>query len=133
MIWLALDGSLYTPDFCQINAYFSLASFKSCVFVVFNLCIYLWLYWVSIAVHGLSLVVAVGDYSLVAVHELLIGVVSLVAERGLPSMQASAVGTHGLSCSVASGLFMDQGSNSCPLHWRAYSQPLDHQGSPSLV
>ena len=60
MIWLALDGSLYTPDFCQINAYFSLASFKSCVLGFLNLCIYLWLYLVFIAVHGLSLVVAGG-------------------------------------------------------------------------
>ena len=134
MIWFALDGSLYTPDFCQINAYFSLASFKSCVVVVvFNLCIYLWLYWVFIAVHGLSLVVAGRNYSLVAVHGLLIGVVSLVAEHGLQSMQASAVVTHGFSCFVASGIFMDQGSNSCPLHWQAYSQPLGHQGSPSLI
>ena len=71
-----------------------------------------------------SLVAAGGDYSLVAVHGLLIGVLSLVAEHGLQSMQASAVLTHGLSCFVASGIFMDQGSNSCPLHWQAYSQPL---------
>ena len=84
-----------------------------------NLCIYLWLYLVFIAVHGLSLVVAGGDYSLVAVHRLLIGVVSL--EHGLQSMQASVVVTRGLSCSVACGIFMDQGSNSCPMHWQAYS------------
>ena len=27
----------------------------------------------------------------------------------------------------------DQGSNPCPLHWRADSQPLHHQGSPTHV
>ena len=37
---------------------------------------------------------------------------------------------HGLSCSVACGIFLDQGSNPCPLHWQADSYPLHHQGSP---
>ena len=31
---------------------------------------------------------------------------------------------HGLSCSEACGVFLDQGSNSCPLHWQADSYPL---------
>ena len=38
--------------------------------------------------------------------------------------------THGPSCSAACGIFPDQGSNPCPLHWQADSQPLRHQGSP---
>ena len=37
---------------------------------------------------------------------------------------------HGPSCSAACGIFPDQGSNPCPLHWQADSQPLCHQGSP---
>ena len=37
---------------------------------------------------------------------------------------------HRLSCSAACGIFPDQGSNPCPLHWQADSQPLCHQGSP---
>ena len=36
-----------------------------------------------------------------------------------------------LSCSAACGIFPDQDSNPCPLHWQADSQPLCHQGSPS--
>ena len=28
------------------------------------------------------------------------------------------------------GIFPDQGSNPCPLHWQADSLPLDHQGRP---
>ena len=28
---------------------------------------------------------------------------------------------HGLSCSVAGGIFLGQGSNLCPLHWQADS------------
>ena len=42
----------------------------------------------------------------------------------------SVVVAHGLSCSVACGIFPDQGSNPCPLYWQADSQPVRHQGSP---
>ena len=31
---------------------------------------------------------------------------------------------HGLSCSAACGIFLDQGSNLCPLDWQADSSPL---------
>ena len=40
---------------------------------------------------------------------------------------------HGPSCSVACGIFPDQGSNPCPLHWQADSQPLHHQRSPTTL
>ena len=33
----------------------------------------------------------------------------------------SVVVAHGLSCSVACGIFPDQGQNPCPLHWQADS------------
>ena len=42
----------------------------------------------------------------------------------------SAVVAHGPSCSAARGILPDQGSNPCPLHQQADSQPLRHQGSP---
>ena len=35
--------------------------------------------------------------------------------------QASVVVAHGLSCSAACRIFLDQGSNPCPLHWQADS------------
>ena len=54
---------------------------------------------------------------------------SVVVARGLQSAD-SVVVAHGLSCSAACGIFPDQGSNPCPLHWQADSQPLGHQGSP---
>ena len=40
---------------------------------------------------------------------------------------------HRLSCSVACGIFLDQGSNPCSLHWQADSYPLHHQGSPQQL
>ena len=45
----------------------------------------------------------------------------------------SVIMAHGPSCSAARGIFPDQGSNPCPLHWQADSQPLRHQGSPKSV
>ena len=54
---------------------------------------------------------------------------SAVVARGLQSTGSVVVG-HGLSCSAACGIFPDQGSNPCPLHWQVDSQPLRHQGSP---
>ena len=35
----------------------------------------------------------------------------------------------GLSCSVACGVFLDQGSNLCHLHWQVDSLSLSHLGS----
>ena len=37
---------------------------------------------------------------------------------------SSAAVVHGLSCSVACGIFFHQGSNPRPLHWQADSSPL---------
>ena len=58
-------------------------------------------------------------YSLIAVRELLIAVVSLVVEHGLWNPWASVVVVHWLSGSVACGIVLDQGLNLCPLHWQA--------------
>ena len=41
----------------------------------------------------------------------------------------SVVVVHGLSCSMIHGIFLDQGSNPCPLHWQVDSYPQGHQGS----
>ena len=67
--------------------------------------VYFWLRSVFVAVFRLSLAVESGGYSLDVVCGLLTAVASLVGE-------------HGLSCSAASGIFPDQGSNSCPLYWQ---------------
>ena len=64
----------------------------------------------------------------IAMRALLIVVASLVAKhrlqaRGLQQVQrmGSVVVAQGLSCSTARGIFPDQGSNLCPLHWQADS------------
>ena len=54
--------------------------------------------------------------------------------RSTGSRRAGSVAVaHGPSLSAARGIFPDQGSNQCPLHWQADSQPLCHQGSPRLI
>ena len=92
---------------------------------------------------GSSLVVVSGANSLVLVRGLLIVVASLVAEHRLQGMPASVVVIHGLqstgsiavvhrlSCTMAGGIFPDQGSNQCPLHCKADSSALDYQGRPA--
>ena len=84
------------------------------------------------------------SFSLVEVHGLLTAVVSLVAEHGFQSTD-SVVVAHGFSCSAAYGIFLDQGSNLCLLHWQTgpgiksvspalavyIGIILSHQGSPS--
>ena len=57
---------------------------------------------------------------------------SVVAIPGLSST-GSIVVAHRLSCSMECGIFLDQGSNLCLLHWQADSLPLSHQGSPNTV
>ena len=48
-----------------------------------------------------------------------------------------AIGSVVVACRLSfpevSGIFPDQGSNLCPLHWQEDSLPLDHQGSPNLI
>ena len=89
------------------------------IFLNFYLFIYFWLHWVLVAARGLSLVVSGGYSSLWCTGFSLQWPLLL---QNMDSRHAgSAVVAHGLSCSAACGIFPDQGSNPCPLHWQAYS------------
>ena len=66
---------------------------------------------------------------IIAVHWPLTIAASLVGSTA-SRRAGSVVVAHGPSCSAACGIFPDQGSNPCALHWQAVSQPLRHQGSP---
>ena len=91
--------------------------------------IYLWLCWVFVSVRGLSLVMASGGHSSSRCAGLSLPRPLLLRSTG-SRRAGSAIVAHGPSCSVARGILPDQGSNPCPLHWQADSQPLRHQGSP---
>ena len=92
--------------------------------------LFLWLCWVFISVQGLSLVVASGGHSSSWCAGLSLSRPLLLRSTG-SRRAGSVVVAHGPSCSAACGIFPDQGSNPCPLHWQADSQPLRHQGSPT--
>ena len=113
---------LFHVAFCRCGSNFFLK------FIYF----YLWLCWVFISVRGLSLVAASGGHSSSQCVGLSLS--RPLSVRSTGSRRAgSATVAHGPSCSAACGIFPDQGSNPCPLHWQADSQPLRHQGSPVLT
>ena len=64
--------------------------------IYYIIIIIIWLCWLFVAVHGLSLVAVSGGYS-VAAHGLLIAVASLVVEHRLQGVWTSVVVTRGLS------------------------------------
>ena len=78
---------------------------------------------------GLSLVAASGGHSSSRCAGLSLSRPLLLRSTG-SRRAGSVVVAHGPSCSAACGIFPDQGSNPCPLHWQADSQPLCHRGSP---
>ena len=89
--------------------------------------LFFWLCWVFAVARGLSLVAVNGGCPLGAALRL-VAATSLVAEHRLWGRRApvavacglqsarSVVAVHGLSCSEARGIFLDQGSNPRPLH-----------------
>ena len=101
-------------------------------FFNFYLFIYFWLWWVFVSVQGLSLVAASGGHSSSRCAGLSLSRPLLLRSTG-SRRAGSVVAAHGPSCSTACGIFPDQGSNLCPLHWQADSQPLCHQGSPEIL
>ena len=84
-------------------------------FIYFILFIYFWLHQVFIAVHRLfssygeeGLLSSFGAW---ASH---CGGISCCRAQAL-GLEGSVVGVQGLSCPAISGIFLDQGSNQCPL------------------
>ena len=86
------------------------------------------MFWVFVSVQGLSPVAASRGHFSSRGAGLSLSRPLLLQSTG-SRRAGSVVVAHGLSCSVACGIFPDQGSNPCPVHWQADSQPLSHQGS----
>ena len=113
------------------NGGFPILSFLPHFFFFLSLFIfiYVWLCWVFVSVRGLSPVVASGGHSSSRCAGLSLS--QPLSLRSAGSRRAGSVAVaHGPSRSAACGILPDQGSNPCPLHWQADSQPLRHQGSP---
>ena len=101
------------------------------VYLFIHFIIYFWLCWVFVSVRGPSLVAASGGHSSSQCAGLPPSRPLLLRSTG-SRRAGSAVVAHGPSRSATCGTLPDQGSNPCPLHWQADSQPLRHQGSPVI-
>ena len=106
--------------------------FKIYFYLFIYLFIYFWLCWIFVSVWGLSLVVASGAHSSSWCAGLSLSRPLLLQSTG-SRRAGSVVVAHRPICSTACGIFPDQGSNPCPLHWQADSKPLHHQGSPEYA
>ena len=102
------------------------------VFFLIYFFIYFWVCWVFVSVWRISPVAASGGHSSSRCSGLSLSRPLLLQSTG-SRRAGSAIVAHGPSCSAACGIFPDQGSNQCPLHWQADSQPLRHQGSPIFM
>ena len=127
MLFFSPKDRSHTLSFCMLM----LASL-SFFFLIFIYFIYLWLCWVFVAVHGLSLVEARGGHSSSRCAGLSLSWPLFLRSTG-SRRAGSVIVAHGPSCSAACGIFPDQGSNPCALHWQEDSQPLRHQGSPASL
>ena len=153
IIMLHFECSLIFRCIFQLHITSKQITIHFCVYFLFFFLMYL--FYLFLAVLGLHCCVqafsSCGEWGLlfVVVCKLLV-VASLVAEHGLQvhglqqlqhagsvvvacglQSAGSVVVAHRFSFSVACGIFPDQGSNPCPLHWQADSYPLRRQGSPS--
>ena len=99
-----------------------------CLFLKMGI-IYLWLCWVFVSVRGLSLVAACGGHSSLRCTGLSLSRPLLLQSTG-SRCAGSVIVAHGPSCSVACGIFPDQGSNPCPLHWQADFSTTAPPGKP---
>ena len=118
---------LYSRSLLVIHYIF----FLFLLFLKINKLINLWLCCVFVSVRGLSPVAASGGHSSLRCVGLSLSRPLLLRSTG--SRRAGSVTVaHRPNCSMACGIFRDQGLNLCPLHWQADSQPLRHQGSPVI-
>ena len=126
--WQCFLFCWYVSAFNNFQRLFSFFFFLIFIYLF----IYLWPCWVFVSVRGLSLVAASGGHSSSRCAGLSLSRPLLLRSTG-SRRAGSVIVAHGPSCSAACGIFPDQGSNSCPLHWQADSQPLRHQGSPKRL
>ena len=119
--------SFYSYKYTVLDFFFFLKS----SWLIYLCILFFCLCWVPVSMQGLSLVVASGGHSSSRCAGLSLSRPLLLRSTG-SRHAGSVVVAHGPSRSAACGILPDQGSNPCPLHWQADSQPLRHQGSPVL-
>ena len=115
---------------CTVFVYYKVILLK--IYLYFLLC------WVFVAALGCFLVVASGGYVLLQCEVFslcgfshcsgfsccrvwTLGCIGSTVAAHRPQSTGSVVVAYRLSCSATCGIFPDQGSNLCPLHWQVDS------------
>ena len=102
-----------------------------CYFILF------WLCWVLPVAHGLFSGCGEQGPHLTALRGPLTAGAPPAAEYGLQARRPQQLWHTGsvvvFSCSAACGIPPDQGPNPCSPHQQVDSQPLSHQGSPTVI
>ena len=80
-----------------------------------NILLFIWLHWVFVAELGATLKLWCAAFSST------VGGFSCYGSQALDSRALVIAACGFSSCSIACGIFTDQGSNRCPLHCKAYS------------
>ena len=109
--------------------YFKKYSYSFIYLYIYLKFIYFWLCWVFVSVRGLSLVVASGGHSSSRCAGLSLSQPLLLRSTG-SRRSGSVVVARGPSCSAACGIFPDQGSNLCSLHWQSRLSTTAPPGKP---
>lgn len=106
----------------EIESFFFFLIMKCCSYNFFS--IHFWLYQAFLAVCRLSLTVASKGQSIVVVCGLSL--------QWLLSLQSVGFSTCGTQAQLSHDMWTLQTryQTHVPLHWQAYSQPLDHEGHP---
>ena len=110
------------------NFILCIALLTDCVlFAVFHFSFFLWLCWISVAARGLSLAaVSWRHFSLPCMGFSLQWLLLLWSTGSRHASFSScqnmgSVLVHGIICSAACGIFLNQGLDPCALHWQANS------------
>ena len=119
VVLLCSDPLISHNAFC-LEVYFILYIYIFFLTFIYLFIFIFWLCWVFVSVRGLSLVAASRGHSSSRCAGLSLSRPLLLQSTG-SRRTGSVVVAHGLSRSVACGIFPDQGSNPCPLHWQADS------------
>ena len=132
IMWILIAAS---PPLCKVLCTSPKSFFFYMSFFFYFIYLFIFIYGCvgsSFLCEGFSLVAAIGGHSSSRCVGLSLSWLVLLRSTG-SRCAGSVIVAHRASCSAACGIFPDQGSNPCPLHWEADSQPLRHQGSPPQI
>ena len=99
---------------CTIGSSIAACNHLNTLFFFF----FFWLSWVFIAAHRFSPAAASRGYSSLQCVGFSLQLLLLLRSTG---SRHAGFSSCGLSCSTACGIFPDQGSKPCPLHWQVDS------------